>query len=189
MQRGASGVIKVLDFMFENSTVKVIANRNYPEVRLGGLTVGPFEEGNEYEVYFWVARELEKFGIVRLRNEELLDVSKLYKIHWKERVQTVGQMSELPDSFYPKLRRYLADLKKEVVKNPEKMREYEKAKYLALDIINLRMKKIVSIASAPAQTGQVLKNFTSEERFLYEKIFKLISKWRTQLLEHEVEPS
>ncbi|MEM2521823.1 MAG: hypothetical protein QXW82_01560 [Candidatus Bathyarchaeia archaeon] len=173
--------------MFENSTVKVIANRSCPEIKLGGLTVGPFEEGNEYEVYFWVARELEKFGILRFRSDELLDASKLYKIHWRERVQAVGQISELPDDFYPKLRRYLADLKREMVKNPEKMREYEKAWQLALDIVNLRFKKIVSIASAPAQSEHVLKNFTKEERFLYEKIFKLISEWRSQLLEHEAE--
>jgi hypothetical protein len=41
---------KNLDFCFENSLVKVVANRNYPEVELAGLTVGPFEEGNEYEL-------------------------------------------------------------------------------------------------------------------------------------------
>lgn len=187
MQLNASGKIKALDFMFENSLVKVIANRNCPEIKLGGLTVGPFEEGNEYELYFWVACELEKFGIIRFRSEELLDASKLYKIQWKERVQAVQQITELPKDFYPKLRRYLAELRKEIVKNPEKMREYEKVKHLALDILNLRLKKIISIASAPAQTEQVLKNFTSEERFLYEKIYKLISKWRNQLLEHEVE--
>lgn len=137
MKRGAglqlnlSGRIKALDFMFENSPVKVIANRNCPEIKLAGLTVGPFKEGSEYEVYYWVARELEKFGVVRFRNEELLDASKLHKIQWKERIQTAGQISELPKYFYSKIRRYLAELNKEMVKNPEKMREYEKAKYLA----------------------------------------------------------
>lgn len=187
MQLNISSKIKALDFMFQNSPVKVIANRNCPEIRLAGLTVGPFEEGNEYEVHYWVACKLEKFGAVRFRSEELLDATKLYKIQWKERVQTAGQLSELPKDFYPKLRIYLAELKDEMAKNPEKMREYEKAKYLALDILNLRLKKIVSIASAPAQTEQVLKNLTDEERFLYEKIYKLINRWKTQLLKHEGE--
>jgi len=187
LQLKISSKIKALDFMFQNSPVKVIANRNCPEIKLAGLTVGPFEEGNEYEVHYWVACKLEKFGVVRFRNEELLDATKLYKIQWKERVQTAGQLSELPKDFYPKLRRYLADLKNEMAKSPEKMREYEKAKYLALDILNLRLKKIVSIASAPAQTEQVLKNLTDEERFLYEKIYKFINKWKTQLLKHEGE--
>ncbi|MEM3703524.1 MAG: hypothetical protein QXX79_03775 [Candidatus Bathyarchaeia archaeon] len=178
-----AGKIKALDFMFENSPVKVIANRNCPEVKLAGLVVGPFEEGNEYEVLFWVARELEKFGVVRLRDEELLDTAKLYKVHWKERVQTAGQISELPKDFYPKLRRLLSELKVETSKNPEKMREYEKVKQLAQDILNLRLKKIVLFASAPAQTEQILRNFTAEERLLYKQIYKLINKWKSQLLE------
>ena len=50
--------IKHLDFRFENSLVKAVANRNYPETKLAGLTVGPFEEGNEYEIYHWVAEKL-----------------------------------------------------------------------------------------------------------------------------------
>ncbi|MEM3788833.1 MAG: hypothetical protein QXN95_03085 [Candidatus Bathyarchaeia archaeon] len=182
---GISGKIKALDFMFENSPVKVIANRNCPEIKLAGLTVGPFEEGNEYEVLYWVAVELEKFGVVHFRNEELLDSAKLYKIHWKERVQTAGQISELPRDFYPKLRRYLKELKEEATRHPEKMREYEKAKQLALDILNLRLKKIVSLASAPAQTEHVLRNLTAEERFLYEQIYRFINKWKAQLLERE----
>ena len=185
MKLGVSNMIKTLDFVFENSPVKVIANRNCPEIKLAGLTVGPFEEGNEYEMYYWVASKLEKFGVVRFRSEELLDSAKLYKIQWKERIQTSGQASDIPKDFYPKLRRYLAELKREAVKSPEKMREYEKAKYLAIDILNLRLKKLVSIASAPAQTEQVLKNFTDEERFLYEKIYLLVSKWKPRLLQHE----
>lgn len=185
MQVSVSRKVKALDFMFENSPVKVIANRNCPEIKLAGLTVGPFEEGNEYEVFYWIAKELEKFGVVRLRNEDLLDSAKLYKIHWKERVQTGGQVSELSRDFYPKLRRYLKELKEEASRHPEKMREYDKAKQLALDILNLRLKKIVSLASAPAQTEHVLRNLTAEERLLYEQIFRLINRWKAQLLEKE----
>ena len=185
MQGDISYKIKALDFMFENSPVKVVANRNYPEIKLAGLTVGPFHEGNEYEILYWVARELERFGVVRFRSEELLDSAKLSKIHWKERIQTAGQVSELPRDFYPKLRRLLAGLKDEAAKNPEKMREYEKVKQLATDIVNLRLKKIVALASAPAQTEHVLRNLTAEERLLYEQIYKVINHWKTRLLEFE----
>jgi len=177
--------IENLDFSFEHSSVKIIANRNCPEIKLAGLKVGPFEEGNEYEVQYWIAQELEKHGIARFREEERLDATKLYKIQWKERVQTAGQISKLPENFYPKLRRYLAELKEEIIKKPEKMREYEKVRHLTRDIINSRLKKIVSLASAPAQTEQILKNFTSEERFLYERLYKFINEWRTQILEFE----
>jgi len=174
--------IRDADFVFENTPVKIIVNRACPEIELAGLKVGPFQEGKEYEVRFWIARELENAGIARLREEELLNLVKLNKIHWKERVQSAQQISSLFEDFYPRLRRYLADLKREAVKKPEKMRDYDKARSLSRDIINLRLKKIVSLASAPAQTNQVLNNLTREERVIYKSLYKTISEWRTEIL-------
>jgi len=179
--------IKDLDFKFENSPVKVIANRNCPEIKLAGLTVGPFEEGNEYEVAYWIAKELVNSRIAHFREEEILDATKLYKIQWKERVQTAGRLASLPEDFYPKLRRYIKELKKESPKNPGKMREYERVGHLAKDIVNSRLKKIVSLASAPAQTEQILRNLTDEERLLYNMLYKLINKWRKEIIRVEEE--
>jgi len=187
MPKTVSMKIGNLDFHFENSLVKIMANRNCPEIKLAGLTVGPFEEGNEYEIQYWTARELVKSGIARFREEEMLDAARLYKIQWKERVQTAKQIFKLPDNFYPKLRRCLKELRDGAAKKPEKMREYEKVTQLTRDIANSRLKKIVSLASAPAQTGQILRNFTNEERFLYEQLYKLISEWRTQIFKNEGE--
>ncbi len=183
MPKPVSINIGSVDFNFEHSLVKIIANRNCPEITLVGLNIGPFEEGNEYEIPFWIAQELEKAGIARFREEELLDTAKFYKIQWTERVQTAGQISKLPENFYPKLRRCLTELKEEASKAPEKLREYEKSRHVTQDIVNSRLKKIVSLASAPPQTEQTLKNFTSEERFLYEQLNKLIHEWKTQILE------
>jgi hypothetical protein len=175
--------MRSLDFVFENLPVRVIANRNCPEIKLAGLNVGPFEEGNEYEIQYWIASELQKSGVVRLRGEEMLDASMLYKIHWKERAQSAGQPSNLPEDFYPKIRRVLAELKMEIAKQPEKMREYEKIKHLFLDIVNLRLKKIVSLAATPVQTEQFLKSLTQEERLLYEKLYRNINQWKAEILE------
>jgi len=175
-------MIRNLDFNFENSPTRITANRNCPEIKLAGMTLGPFEEGNEYEVYRWAASELEKAGIAQIR-EDFLDASKLNKIQWTERIQTAGQISKLPEDFYPRLRRWLVQLKEEVTKNPEKMREYDRVKHLTHDVTNSRLRKIVAIASAPSQTENAFRNFTFEERYLYEQLHKLISEWRTQILE------
>ena len=164
-----------------------MANRNCPEIKLAGLSVGPFDEGNEYEVYFWVAKELANSGMVHFREDDILDATKLFKVQWKEGVQIPGQISELPEDFYPKLRRYLATIKEEISKQPEKINEYEKTKHLAKDIVNSRLKKIVSLSAGPSQTDQVLKKLTSEERILYEQLVKLISRWKTNILENEGE--
>ena len=184
-KRDLAAKICTLDFCFENSLVKIVANRNCPEIKLAGLTVGPFDEGNEYEVYFWVAKELANSGMVHFREDDVLDATKLFKVQWKEGVQIPGQISELPEDFYPKLRRYLATIKEEISKQPEKINEYEKTKHLAKDIVNSRLKKIVSLSAGPSQTDQVLKKLTSEEKILYEQLVKLISRWKTNILENE----
>ena len=175
-----------LDFRFENSLVKAVANRNYPETKLAGLTVGPFEEGNEYEIYYWIAEKLAEAGIVHFREDTQFGPSELYKVQWKERVQVAGQISELPEDFYPKLRRYLANLKKEIAKGqPEKIQEHEKATQLAWDIVNSRLKKIIALSSGPAQPEQILRKMATEEKLIYEQVGKTITTWRTQILEPE----
>ena len=179
--------IEKLDFCFENSLVRIIADRNYPEIKLAGLSAGPFEVGNEYEVYYWIAQELVDSGNAHFREDDCLDATKLYKILWKERVQIAGQISELTEDFYPKLRRYLASIKAEIAKNSEKAQEYEKAKHSAWDIVNARLKKIVALSSGPAQTEQIQKKLTCEERFIYKQLGKIIKEWKVQILEFEGE--
>ena len=171
------------DFIFENSPLTVVANRNEAEIELAGLSVGPFEEGKEYEVRFWVAQELQRAGIVRFREEDTLDVVKLHKTHWKERVQPSNKVSPLPEEFYPKLRRYLVYLESASSNNSERTRDYEKSLRTSRDVVNCRVKKIVSLASSPPLAAQRLQSLTPEERTLYHRLHGIISEWRRKILE------
>jgi hypothetical protein len=47
LSEDAKKAIKDADFIFENSMVKVVANRNNPAIELPEMTVGPFTEGKE----------------------------------------------------------------------------------------------------------------------------------------------
>ena len=178
-----------LDFRFENSLARIVANRNHPEIKLAGLTVGPLQEGNEYEVYHWIAQELVEAGIAHFREDDSLD-GKLNKIHFTELIQVPRQISEIPEDFYSKLRRYLADMKKETTKQPiqpEKVEDFEKAKQLARDIVNSRLRKIVALSSGTIQGDQVVRKLAPEEKLVYEQLSRIISQWRTQILEYETE--
>ncbi len=180
--------IRDADLNFENMPVKVVANRNNPQIELPGIKVGPFTEGKEYEVRFWVAKELENAGIARLRLDEPIDLMMLNKIHWKEaRVQTSQRVASLPESFYPKLRRYLEELNEEAIKKPEKRSDCEKAKKLSEDIKRTRLKKIVSLASSQAKTRVLTENLTKEERVLYDYLYETISKWGKEILKKQGE--
>lgn len=174
--------IKDADFIYENSPVKIIINRNHPEIELAGLKIGPFEEGKEYEIKYWIAHELEKTGIARLREEDTLDSVILHKISWKEGIQQARQVSPLQEDFYPKLRRYLATLKRGAVGNPDKLREYEKVTRLSHDIVNIRLRKIVTLASSPEQTNQTLKDLAQEEHKLYTRLNTIINEWKNKIL-------
>jgi hypothetical protein len=173
-----------LSFRYENSRVIIIAARNYPQVKLAGLTVGPFQEGNEYDVYQWVGETLAAEGIVHLREQDILDTTKLAKVQWKERIQVAGQISELPENFYPKLRAHLAELQSQITKDPQKIREYEHVKSLALDIVNSRLRKIVTLSTSLLQADQILNKLTAEEKLAYMQMGKIISQWRSNILEH-----
>lgn len=177
--------IKDADFVFQNMPVKIVANRDSPKIDLPGVKVGPFKEGKEYEVRFWIAQELKKAGIAHLRMDEPLDLMLLNKIHWKESVQASQRVTPLPEDFYPKLRRYLEELNEEAIKKAEYRSDYEKARKLSDDITRTRLKKLVSLASSPAQTRQILGNLTKEELALYDYLYEKISKWRTEILKKQ----
>ncbi|MEM1507470.1 MAG: hypothetical protein QW241_06435 [Candidatus Bathyarchaeia archaeon] len=169
------------DFMFENSLVTVVTVKSSPKIDLVGFSVGPFEEGQEYEVRLWVAKELERDGIARVREGEL-DAAKLYKIQWTERIQSVGQLATLPEDFYPRLRRLINELKAASRTSPEKMREYEYVQNLAQDIVNCRLRKIVSLASISMQESQTPKNLTPEEKSLFDSIRQIVNEWVSKII-------
>ena len=176
--------IKDADFVYENMPVKVVANRNSPTIDLPGTKVGPFNEGQEYEVKLWIAQELKNAGIARIRMDEPLDLMLLNKIHWKERVQSSQKVTSVPEDFYPKLRRYLEELNAQAIKKPEKRSDYEKAVNLSDDITRMRLKKIVSLASSSSrtQTSQILRSLTTEEKSVYTYLHTIISEWRNEIL-------
>ena len=176
--------IRDADFVYENIAVKIVANRDSPKIDLLGTKVGPFKEGKEYEVRLWVAQELKKAGIARIRMDESLDLMVLNKIHWKERVQTSQKVTSVTEDFYPKLRRFLEELNEEAIKKPEKRSDYEKAVNLSDDITRMRLKKIVSLASSTSktQTSQILRSLTKEEKSIYTYLHRIISEWRNEIL-------
>ncbi len=174
--------IKDADFIFENSMVRIVVNRNCSEIELAGLKVGPYEEGKEYEVKYWAAAELERAGIAKFREEELLDIKKLDRTLWNEKVQQTRQVSHIEEDFYPRLRRFLSSVKRSANSNSEKIVEYRKAMDTANDIVNVRLRKIVYLASSPEQTDQTLKDFAKEERALYDCLFTIINDWKGNIL-------
>ena len=178
--------VEDVDFEFENAPVRIVAVRNVSEIKVAGTVVGPYDEGREFEVKYWVAWELVKSGFARFLEGYPMDLISLNKIQWKEPIQVGMRLSTLPEYFYPRLRRFLAQLKEEAVRDASVAEKYSKAVRLAQDIIECRLKKIVNLAASPEQTEDILKTFSREEKILYDTLHSLVSEWKKEVARFEV---
>lgn len=177
--------VESVDFEFENAPVRIVAVRNVSEIKVAGTVVGPYDEGREFEVKYWVAWELVKSGFARFLEGYPMDLVSLNKIQWKEPIQVGMRLSTLPEYFYPRLRRFLAQLKEEAVRDASAAEKYSKAVRLAQDIIECRLKKIVNLAASPEQTEDILKTFSREEKILYDTLHSLVSEWKKKMTRFE----
>jgi len=172
-----------VDFDYENMSIKIVASRNIQELKVAGVDVGPVEEGKELETKYWIASRLVTSGLASFHEDGLMNFDVLYKIHWKEtKLQTGRVISSLPEYFYPKLRRYLSQLKEKASTDATRAIEYNNAMTLTNDVVTCRLKKIVGLSASPAQTEDVLQKLSKEERILYDTLHSTVSEWRFKIL-------
>jgi hypothetical protein len=186
MSEATSNSIDDIDIEYQNTIVKIVAIGGLQELKVAETTVGPLEEGKEYEVRYWMALELVKAGYARFYEDVSLTFLSLNQIHWREtKLQTGRQISSLPLFFYPKLRRYLDELKKKASSDAAIAGEYSQASRLAKDIVNCRLKKIVSLATY-SQEESVLRSLSREERSIFESVGTMFSEWESKILKADV---
>jgi len=166
---------------YENSHVKLVALSNIPKLLVAGEEIGPFAANTEFEVRVWVADELVNAGLARRLEEEPLELMELQKAHFRETMQTSYRLSKLPRDFYPRLKRFLKDLKRASRSAPEKVAELQKASQLATDILTCRLNKILTLTSITDKSEAILQNLTPEERALHEVLYDEVERWRSDV--------
>jgi len=174
-----------VDFDFQNLSVRVILTGEIPFSHDATEKLRSVRLGQEAEVPYWVAEKLVAANVARYRDEDLMDLAKLSKTHWKETIPSSTQLPSLQADFYCMLRRFLAKLKADGKHDPSKLRDYEKAQNLSRDIVNCRLRKVTSFAAAPASSSDLLRNMTFEEQALYKQLSATIGEWKTSMLESE----
>jgi len=182
---GSSSIADV-DFEFQNLPVRIVLSGEIPFSHPATQKLRGVKVGQDGEVPYWAAEELVAAGLARYREEDLLDLAKLSKIHWRETIPSSTQLPSLQASFYCMVRRFLVRLKSEGKQDPSKLRDYEKADNLSHDVINCRVRKIASFAAAPGSSSDLLKNMTPEEHALYMQLRAAIGQWKASILESEL---
>lgn len=174
-----------IDFDFENSLTRVVVTREIPETpRMSKLSSAKI--GQEVEVPYWIARELVHLGYARFREEDVLNYNSISKIHWRETIPASRQLPSLQANFYCMLRRHLSDLKQQGKEDQVKLRELERTESLVRDIVNCRVRKIVSLAASPTPSEELIRGLTREERVLYSTLNKTIEEWKSKILGQEL---
>ncbi len=181
-----SSTPKDLDFGYEDSLARIIPLTSLQEVNVSGTKIGPLVEGKEVETRYWIAEELVKAGYARFHEDDVLTYATLNKLHWREtKLSPALQISPLPDYFYPKLRRFLNSARERASKEPTAASQYLQADRLARDIINCRLRKIVSLAASSTRAASVVQALSKEERILFEKVRIAVTDLEKKILEFE----
>ena len=174
-----------IDFDFENTQTRVILTREVPDTTPRVAKLSSAKVGQEVEVPYWSARELVQLGYAKFRDEDVLTYNALSKIHWRETIPASRQLPALQTDFYCLLRRHLTDLQQQSKQDQVKLRELERTESLVRDIVNCRIRKIVSLAASPTPTEEILQGLSSEERVLYKVLNQTIADWKSKLLGQE----
>jgi hypothetical protein len=174
--------VEDIDFDFENSQTRIVLTREIPESSPRLAKIASTKVGQELEVPYWTAKELVQLGYARFREEDVLNYNSIAKIHWRETIPASRQLPALQANFYCLLRRHVADLKISSKQDQLKLRELERTENLVRDIVNCRIRKIVSLAASPTPSEELIQGLTYEERGLYSILNQTIVDWKSKLL-------
>ena len=147
--------------------------------------LGPYRQGQEVELPFWIAVHFVQMGYARFRDEDQLTLNTLSTTHYKETLPGSRQIPKLAKNFYFQVRRLIRDLKAQEAKDRTKGRDLDKAISLSRDIVNIRVKKIASLSASGEQPTELTSNLTAEELALYRNIRNGVESWRKDILGRE----
>ncbi|UCD45880.1 MAG: DNA replication complex GINS family protein [Candidatus Bathyarchaeota archaeon] len=171
--------MEALYLEFENMPVRIVATRKIPEIKTPGLDVKGAEAGTELTVNLWVAWELIETGLARLSDGGVSD-EEWTQIHFRERVQPLGQPTPLPKDFYPRV--YITF--KEAMRtagDEGRQAASGRMKGRYRDIVESRITKIMRLAGAEVKADS--RGLQSEESVLYNELHNIIERWRSKMRE------
>jgi hypothetical protein len=171
-----------LDLEFINNPVKMISIRRIPKIETPGLSTGEIEEGIEFYVFFWVAKELVELGLAKYGDDKI-DAEEWTQIHYRERFQPIGRLANLPDRFYPRAFFTFVRERKNSKQDDSRPEKLDRLKGMFRDVIESRIGKISRHASTESST--VPKSLQPEESLLFTNLRETIFSWRKKMRFHE----
>ncbi len=152
--------------------IRIVPKEDFKYSSLLGVET-KLEDSVEAEVPFYIAEQLLDEGMADPA-VKVLDHKALAMIAWDER-HKAGGISAVPDFFYRQLMLLISSNKM-----TEKTRRITEAS--AIEVMDARLKKILTYSLVPSLPHEILANLTPEESYLLELLRMVMSCWRKEVL-------
>lgn len=139
------------------------------EVELSSTLFGDVQakKSSNVEVPYFVATVMEKNGLVDLSQD--LSEKSLKLLSWNEKYKEM-KLSSLPDNFYILAHEALSSTKDKKIDS------------LIIEIVSLRIKKLLRYLVLPSVPTEVMNSFSPEERYLFHLLKEVVSSWQKEVL-------
>jgi hypothetical protein len=136
-------------------------------------------KGAKLELPLGVALPLIERGVVKVDQESLPPLREMSKIRWVES-RDPNTVQKLDEDFYVKARLLIMLMESE----GKDQRAVESAKAMLLDIVRLRLQKILKAVTAnPEMNRDFAEKLTIEERALYATLCRSVKMWYSSMVE------
>jgi len=152
--------------------IRIVPKEDFRYSSLLGVET-KLEDSVEAEVPFYIAEQLLDEGMADPAGK-VLDHKALAMIAWDERHKASG-ISRVPEFFYRQLTLLISSNKM-----TEKTRRITEAS--AIEVMDARLKKILTYSLVPSLPHEILANLTPEESYLLELLRMVMSCWREEVL-------
>lgn len=115
-------------------------------------------------------------------NQEENFSSEVFKAVTREKIAGNDQLSTLRPDFYLKVRRQLSFMSDPGSK-PGGYSEIEKTRTLIYDLVALRLRKILSVATSLSAPIDIRDKLTPEEYQIFDSVYSLLQSWRSVVME------
>lgn len=180
------GTLEIVEgkYLFEKVDVKVLRDVGVVSIDTGEKV--ELKAGVEVKIPRWLAKKLESEGAVEIVGGESIDYSEVSKYAFLEGQSSPAPLSliKLPKDFYLKFREYLRSLEEKVREGRDKrvIEEYEKAQAAILELISVRLRKLLLAVQMGVRLEDLRDKLAYEEEVLYAILKGLIKEWKEKCI-------
>jgi hypothetical protein len=176
--------IKDREFAYLLSGTRLKVLQTIPKLDVGSVHIEPVSPGDFLELPRWIAEVLVELGLCESAEESF--ASEVFKAVNREKMAGDSQVARLSPEFYLKVRRHLVSSAQVSGTRPGPSAlapfDIERTRTLLYDLMALRLRKILLIATAQSPPPDIKEKLTPEEFQIFDEVYELLKSWRSIVL-------